>query len=92
MAQKLDYFKSVWNLNDLLLIISVVSITLLEILYTKEAKFLLKEAIQEAALEAADALLEIEVRLLKPKPKGGGAGAGESTEIIGDDGQPMTLM
>jgi hypothetical protein len=34
------------------------------------------------------------VRLLKPKPKGGGGGgaSSEATVIIGDDGQPLTLL
>ena len=98
MTQKLNYFKSVWNLNDLLLIVSVLCITIVEIFYIKEAKYNLNEAI----LAAAEALLveeevasddNILVRLLKPKPKGGGGGGAnnEATVIIGDDGQPLTL-
>ena len=89
---KLEYFRSAWNYNDWIFIISIISLAVLEYIYLYDLK---DKALthdpshhfnedKHGEISATDSL-DAATRLLKPKPRGGSGGS-NSHSIIGDDG------
>lgn len=73
----IDYLKSMWNINDILLFLSTCALLVMEVLYLR-------------ILYAEDDKESENVRILKPKkkPKSGG---GSSSVVLDPDGNPIEL-